>query len=99
MQFSRIALLISIFASASVMSHVLTERQTDCSTYGEYPEYTGPCSDTGESENKIGMITRVIKLSNLTSTDCGKDRTNCYAKYQDCVSYPSKLLSNFHDSN
>lgn len=48
MQFSRIALFVTILASASVMSHVLTERQTDCSTYGEYPEYTGPCSDTGE---------------------------------------------------
>lgn len=48
MQFSRIALLLAVLASSSVMSHVLTERQTDCSTYGDYPEYTGPCSDTGK---------------------------------------------------
>ena len=93
MQFSRIALLLAVLASSSVMSHVLTERQTDCSTYGDYPEYIGPCSDTGkyDKRNWYKIFKTIINRLFDLSPDCGVNRTNCYAKYQDCVSYPSEF--------
>lgn len=39
-----LASLLTSFAAAGVLEpNVLLERQTDCSVYGEYEPYTGPC--------------------------------------------------------
>lgn len=79
--------LLAVATSTAVLGASMHEpRQVDCSSYGEYEEYTGPCETSSEL---ISPTNAQIKLT--PSLDCGASGTVC-RNGQGCVIFPGELL-------
>lgn len=89
MRFNTFVSLIFVPATLCVKLPLdaLQSRQDGCEVYGDYPEYTGPCEDTGNIHDPEFTCDATDSLG----TDCGAKGTDCTETSQGCVIYPGEL--------
>lgn len=79
--------LLAVASSTAVLGASMYEpRQADCSSYGEYEEYTGPCETSSELTSPTNA-----KVKLTPSSDCGASGTVC-RNGQGCVVFPCELI-------